>query len=854
MHDLKKIIFFLILFSIFYISGQSQTEIIELKNRAELELKENNLDKALDLLIQAEQQISAGSNSELGGDCFYLSGHIYSKKQESSSAIKYFQKSVNVYDKIKHKEKLIDAYYRIGLEYIGMEAFEKAANYFEKSYMIQKNSSSKEIFRTLQYIGNCQLYLHRPDSALFYFDILYKKSKAVGDTTYILSSLLKQVDASKQMKRDDKALEKNLLVLEILKKQNNYKAMSGIMNNIGYNYVFLNKYPEAISAFEKSLEYGEKDGLSDNIKANIFLNIGVCMQNSGDIKNAILKLQSALKIRKEQANYKECARIENIIALVYYKNKKDLYNAGVYSESSIDNAEKSGDKELLRDCYDTYSKVLQAGTDYEKALEIYKKYLALRDSMMVEQRLKEQYLSQRILDLEKNEKELKLKIADEEVKDLAMRQLKLEAEKKQKDIDLLRKQNELEASKKERLLQSLKLKEEEHKTLIQHQQIKDLETQKAFQELETKRQEALKKEQIKEVQLLKAEQEKTEAIIARQTEEKKKAILIMAFMIIISALILFVLFITRKKNKKLASQNELIKQKNEELNIQNEEILTQKEYLQVANNQISLKNLEIERKNSEITDSILYAKRIQAAVLPPESVVSENKPDHFVYWKPKDIVSGDFYWIKDIDNLRLIAVADCTGHGVPGAFMSMLGISFLNEIVAHQKITTAASILEELRNMVKTALRQTGRANEQKDGMDLALCIINSENNELQYAGAYNPLVFIRNNELNVLAADKMPIGIHYREKPFSNHVINIQKNDMFYLFSDGYMDQFGGSDGRKFMMKNFRQLLLEIHQTPFLEQNAVLDKILIEWMNYQDQDGVAYKQVDDILIVGVKI
>ena len=256
---------------------------------------------------------------------------------------------------------------------------------------------------------------------------------------------------------------------------------------------------------------------------------------------------------------------------------------------------------------------------------------------------------------------------------------------------------------------------------------------------------------------------------------------------------------------------------------------------------------EIESKNTLITDSILYAESIQNAILPDMEFMKKEMPEHFVLFKPKDIVSGDFYWVKKIRNFLIIAAVDCTGHGVPGAFMSMLGTSFLNETVSKAKFDKANEILERLRKMVKVSLKQTGKDIEQKDGMDMALCILDLDNKEMQYAGAYNPLYLIRDGELIEYKADRQPVAIHYVEKEFTNHVIRLQEGDAIYIFSDGFYDQLGGELNKKFLSKNFKSLLLEINKESMDQQKDLLEKTLREWMKNMEQ-------IDDILVMGIRV
>ena len=272
------------------------------------------------------------------------------------------------------------------------------------------------------------------------------------------------------------------------------------------------------------------------------------------------------------------------------------------------------------------------------------------------------------------------------------------------------------------------------------------------------------------------------------------------------------------------------------------EVVKQKDELEKQRDKIA-------EQNKNITDSIEYAQRIQSAILPPDDYVKELLPERFILFLPRDIVSGDFYWISS-KNGRIISVAaDCTGHGVPGGFMSMLGVAFLNEIVNKSPDNVKASdILDELREQVINSLHQTGKTGESQDGMDISLFILDWKNKKIEFAGANNPLIVIRNSDIIEIKGDKMPIGIHMRaDEPFSNHVVDLKKNDVVYSFSDGFHDQFGGVDGKKFMTKNFKQLLLKIHDKPMDEQRNILEDTLVEWQG-------SYERVDDILVIGVRI
>lgn len=310
------------------------------------------------------------------------------------------------------------------------------------------------------------------------------------------------------------------------------------------------------------------------------------------------------------------------------------------------------------------------------------------------------------------------------------------------------------------------------------------------------------------------------------------------------------------KRKKAENQ---LKAAHKEVMIANHEIIATNIQLEKQKEEIIIQKNEIEEKNINITSSINYAGKIQDAILTPKGFINQLFPENFVLYIPKDIISGDFYWFKQIGSKMYFAAADCTGHGVPGAFMSVLGISFLNEIVRRKEVASASIILDELREQIKTSLRQTGQIGENQDGMDIAFCIFDTESYILQYAGAHNPLfIFIKSeNECNDTAkqeiefrqidADKMPVSIYVKEDKFENHKIQLKAGDTMYLFSDGYTDQFGGKNHGKFSKKRFRELLYKVQDLSMDEQLETLEKTFSDWKGENDQ-------LDDVLVMGVKL
>tara|TARA_B100000424_G_C22923402_1_gene491259 strand:+ start:39 stop:1832 length:1794 start_codon:yes stop_codon:yes gene_type:complete len=293
-----------------------------------------------------------------------------------------------------------------------------------------------------------------------------------------------------------------------------------------------------------------------------------------------------------------------------------------------------------------------------------------------------------------------------------------------------------------------------------------------------------------------------------------------------------------KMKDELAETERILEQKVKE---RTEEVVKQKD-------EIDSQRAKLEELYNDVTDSIRYAKRLQNSILPPEVVIKKYFPSSFVLFKPKDIVSGDFYWVNKSKNECMFAAVDCTGHGVPGAFMSLVGANGLNGAVNEHKLTDPGLILDDLNNYANLALNKHTDENAVRDGMDITLCSLNKKTMKLKFAGAYNPVYLIRNNELEIIKTDKFAIGSFTAgEKHYNTFELDIQKGDKIYIFSDGYADQFGGLKGKKFMYRQFKETLLSTVNESMEDQKQLLDQKIEAWKG-------SYSQVDDIVIFGVEV
>ena len=262
---------------------------------------------------------------------------------------------------------------------------------------------------------------------------------------------------------------------------------------------------------------------------------------------------------------------------------------------------------------------------------------------------------------------------------------------------------------------------------------------------------------------------------------------------------------------------------------------------------IELQKVELEMRDKNITDSLIYAQRIQEALLPSESYFRNHFADSFILFKPKNIVSGDFYWIGEKGDKIFIVAADCTGHGVPGALMSMIGLEIVEKTINEDNIEIPSKILAVMnKGLEKTFSREKNIGTIIRDGMDIGLCVIDRIRKKVQYAGAFFPLYLIRNGSLVEILADKIIIGMNPDGLPYTDHEIDLMEDDIFYIFSDGYVDQFGGTENKKFMYRRFRYLLLTIHNFPVNDQKTILDDNMKTWMGTNEQ-------VDDIMVIGFR-
>ena len=627
--------------------------------------------------------------------------------------------------------------------------------------------------------------------------ILYKNTKSDTSRVAILNQLYEELTVNDPLQAKKYAEE----ALGISEKINYVIGIANSSYNVGNFYYSQGAFTQALEFFNKSVRYKEKLGNKIQI-SRAYNKLGNLYVRKGDKKLALEYYENSLALSKEIGYNKGV--VTSLTNLGNFFNSKENANYDKALDYHLQAIQVEGvpDKKVLSYNYNRIGDLYLQKSDYSNALRYYRQQL------------------------------LVARTDGDEAEMLKAYQGISEVYAKRNDYQKAYEYYQLYAKTKERIKQRQN-----------NEKLKQLQDQYNAQ----------RKQNWKD-RLISEQQE-----ILNENSRKLQNRLLLGGIIIISVVLFFLVFLYRS-NLKTQRINQLLQKKSKELeekgvrltdqieqNKANEEAINrQKRTLEQALD-------EIERKNKNITASINYAKRIQESMLPFNEEITKYIPNHFIFFKPRDIVSGDFYYFNTKDEKIIIAEVDCTGHGVPGAIMSMLGNDYLNQIINLQGITSPDLVLNELHKNIRTTLKQD--ETENRDGMDIALIVIDPTTKTIEFAGASSPLTIVQNGEMDILLSSELPIGGFQKDKEriFTKHTISYEQPITFYVFSDGFQDQFGGPKGRRFAKKKLRKLLYEIHEEPMTEQKKILDNTLKDWM-YDPKHKREHKQIDDILVIGVRL
>lgn len=774
--------------------------------------------------------------SEAEVDAFDNLGMVYSFRDNYDEAERNFQRGLELSQKVGYFKGEMNILINIGQNYYLQNNIPKAEKFANEVLVKAKNKNDEEFIAYAYHeLGRYCLARGSLDSASILLQNAYRLREKQPDLRKLARTADNLGEVYYELGKFDSSLTYYSQCLKIGEKQHDTYGVAFALFNVGRCEVRQGNYQAAIKPFQDASTYFEKIG-ERVLMANCLFHIGTVYENMvqselsvesnrQNFNKALEYYQSALNIFKENDEKQSIANCMVNIGNVYTRlvSLEFTTRYGEYWEDSIQYvSEKEIEHAFLKgkEAYDQALQAYQTIDDTPNSLIVYINLAKIASYQRQYSRSVD--FNIRVL---KTAKKLgltyQMALAEYGLAEVSYRRGDYEqAIDNYRQCLRLAKQNGMRELKRyiyhrlSLVYEKLNQPKESLEYLKLFIAVKDSifseKSQKDISELQTRYETEKKEQAIKQLN--------TETALQTSVIQKQR---LMIFTFVVGFLLILVFIILLfKLYRKIKSANKLLNEK----------------------------NVLISHQKQEITDSIRYASRIQTSVLPPLDRFNRLLPASFVLFLPRDIVSGDFYWITARDGKTIVVAADCTGHGVPGAFMSMLGVSFLDEIVMKDAVVSANLVLDHLRESVKRTLSQTGKKDEQKDGMDISLCIIDPATQKVEFAGAYNPLYLVRNGELFEYKADKMPIGIHLTDnEPFTCQVVDYLPGDSLFIFSDGYADQFGGADGRKFMAKPFKRLLTEISPMPIDQQREVLLKTHLDWKGDNDQ-------VDDILVIGFKL
>lgn len=700
-----------------------------------------------------------------------------------------------------------DAYAKFGIFYTRKSNFDSANYYFTRSEKLaNKLNSTSLLAQVISWKAEGLRIKGFYDSTILLQNKAISLAEQVNDIKRLAFCNISKGEANRFLGKSEEAISCYQKSIQYSEQINDKNKITMCLNSIGDLYRVQSNYPEALNYFNKALSLAK----SQNNKNQI----AFCLSCMGDIFSAQKELDKALKFFEEAyliaeetgAQIQQC-NILSSMALVY-DQAKNFDKALEYIEKSNELSEKIGYIDKLAFGYSAMGSIYFNQAKYEEAAESVKQSIAIAKETgnsnllaSTQNQLADIFLKQGKLIEGKISAEAALKLSQE---NKIINNIRESAH----ILSLIHKAQYNFKSSLEMLDLFIKMKD----SVNNEENVKKI----AAIEYQAK-EEGLKAEQRAKELSFKAEQEK------KETELKRQKTIRYAFTIgfVLVLLLVGVVFRSLQQNKK----------KNKIIVAQKKEVEHQKEL--------------VEEKNKEITDSITYAKRLQDAILPPIRLVQNYFPNSFILYKPKDIIAGDFYWMEKLDDTLFFAAADSTGHGVPGAMVSVVCSNALNRAVKEFKLKEPGRILDKTRELVLETFEKS--EGDVKDGMDISLISINQVTKTILWSGANNPIWYINNNQFHEIKATKQPIGKTEYPQPFITHQIDFIEGTSFYLITDGFADQFGGPKGKKFKYKNLQELLLQFYNTELIEQGKLLDQEFEKWRGQLDQ-------IDDVTIIGFKI
>ena len=788
-------------------------------------------------------------------------GIAYRFKGNFSQSLNYYLQSARIYGRLNNESSIAEVYLDLGVLYQREKAYNKSISYLEQYVDIKQQDIEADqelLSNVLESIAYAYTKLRNYEEAKRRYVQSLEIQQGLNNQRRVSNILNRLTNIEEETENYKEALTYSNLLLQIAQIENNTVDQVLHLNNLAYLNKRLGDERKTFELLSQSLNLSEtrKAQLTPEQNILLLLNTGVVYTGLKSYSKSKEFFEKALKIAEKDNLEKEKARTLNYLAGNYYVSGN---NTQAYStvNQAIQIAEAINAQDILVTSYYLLSSIYDRDRNSKRAQFYLQQAIKIENELAEQQRQEELTLLEKQLELSKKEDELKKLIADnEQIKERNLR-LAIEAERRENELKIQRQERQLleerflnQQLEKQRVQQLLLLAEQK---ALNEKQKREAERQKqkintARLEKEKERIEREKAEQ--ELELSKSVREKQQVQLEKETAQRKSTSRIAALVSVVLLLALIFLISAFRSNRKIKNKNQEIEKKNAEITSRNTELQQQREEIMSQRDFIEQQNVDLNEKNQQINDSIRAAKTIQQAILPQDKKIHNLFNEHFVIFKPRDIVSGDFYWLSKIGDMKFIAVVDCTGHGVPGAFMAMIGNTLLNEIVNESKIIDPASILETLHDRIVIELQQTESLNQ--DGMDVCICTMKPGKEEnmvsVCFAGAKRPLYYFLDGELNDIRGDKKSIGgiIRSKDRNYTLHEIEIPAGTPLYLGTDGIEDT-PNQERKKFGKERLRKALAKYGPLSLENQGTALLQDIETFMQ-------GAKQRDDITLIGVKV
>jgi serine phosphatase RsbU (regulator of sigma subunit)/tetratricopeptide (TPR) repeat protein len=803
-----------------------------------------------------------------------LLGKMYRKSKDYTTAFDYYLMASGILKKEKDFYNLFNTYCEIGFMYQEKEDHLTALQYLKDAYNIASAKENQfECKAVLESLALSNYRLQKYKEAIQYYEILLGNTIAEKDEEDELSIRKELITLYKLDSQYQEAIKQQMAILEIHKKYNNGLEIAQDLNDLGYLYKATGDEKKAVMYYQnallinQSLYDKDKNSEINNKNIDFAINTALVYTNMKQYNQAETIYLKALSSTEANGNLEGSSKIYNYLAANYLL-KNEVIEAKKYALKAEKMGETQKNDESLVHTYQVLAKIYAQSGEKDLSDKYEKLHQNLKQTLENKKIEQQRILFQNQLAIEQKENEFKLLLAEKEKNALTVKQNQLEAEKREKDLELQKqalvlKERELTILKanqarqaldlknqmleKERITQLLAITQQKAKEGEQKQAIDILEKNKRIQQLALEQKTVEEKKRKQELELSEKNRKLQNVQLKEEANLRKYGIWIIALMSMVIALVLTGFIINSRQKKKLKEQKYVIEEKNEELLASEEEIRQNMEELQTTHEALEEKTDLLHVQNSQIMQSIHYASNIQQALLPRANKLGGAFDDYFIFFAPRDVVSGDFYWMAEVENQIFVAVVDCTGHGIPGAFMSMIGNTLLHEIVTEKKIFSPSLILENLHKGVFERLQQATSGN--KDGMDITLFkIIPQEDDvfELTFAAAKHS-AFVMNGSLTELEGTRRNIGGDSAQNtPFEEKIVTLKKGDKIYMTSDGLLDT-PNPKRRKFGKNRLVEFIEKHHHLSLSQQKDVLEETVKDFSK-------GTPQRDDILLIGLQM